>query len=135
MTQEGQPTSSTIARRWGVRPGMRIWFGGRNLHAKRAAAEHLAGTLRPPTGPVEQVFITPKTVDEAVYFVNKLRHRLASGGSVWVIYPRPGAPRSREFHGQPPDLTTQLAEHGFIKTDTVPVGDDHLSSRFQPSAD
>jgi len=72
----------------GIGPGMRVWVGGHNLDAKRAAAPLLADANRPSEGPLDVAIVCPSAPDEAVYFCRKVLPRMSRGSSLYVVVPR-----------------------------------------------
>ncbi len=130
MSDTKAPSPSSLARQWGIIPGMRVWVGGHNVKAKRLISRALAGTIHPPSGPIDMAFITPQSADEALYFVRKLRQRLAQGGAIWIIQAHPTA-RSESGAGPPtPEFDKTLVELGLVATERFPVGDEAVSIRF-----
>ncbi len=123
------------AKRWGVTPGIRVWVGGHNTHAKREVAKRLKGTVRPPTGRIDLAFIAPQSVDEAVYFARKLRSRLVSNGVIWVVYPDEASPRRGEFAGGSRDLVGSLARAGYCETGAATLAGNYTSLCFSPARD
>ena len=124
-----------LTRDWGLSVGSRVWVGGHNTAAKRVIHTLLVGMVRPPTGLIDAGFITPSSVDEALYFAEKLRPRLRLGGVVWITYPPARSPRHAEFDGTEQDLVTALLELGFIGNGTAGPGDDYSSLAFRPPSD
>ena len=123
-----QPT--TLRDQWGVKPGLRVWVGGHNTDAKRQIETHLAGTTRPPTGPIDIAFIAPFFSNEAAHFATKLRDRLTSDGPLWVIHPDPAQIRAADFEITEADLRTALAATGYAPSGVVPMSDAYISTRF-----
>ncbi len=119
------------AKLWGVTPGLRVWVGGHDPNARREVEKRLAGTVRPPTGRVDLAFITPQSVDEAVYFAGKLRNRLVADGALWVVYPSPGTVGEAEFANAAEVLVGAMARCDFAQRATVPVGARYMSSCFR----
>lgn len=78
-------THRSVSKRLGLRPGSRVWVGGHNLAAKRAIVPFLVEAARPPTGPLDAVFIASDTPEEADYFLHKLARRLPTDGTAWII--------------------------------------------------
>jgi len=131
MAGRRTPSPTTNVEGWGVEPGKRVWVGGHNLDARREIELHLAGTERPPTGPIDLAFVAPRSTDEAVYFAGKLRSRLAPTGLVWIVYPNPCSPREAEFTGDFEEMVVALFERGFSEAGRAPVGDNYTSTAFQ----
>ena len=126
---------------WNLEPGARVWLGGHNLHARRKVEKYLAGTVRPPTGPIDAALIAPKTVDEALYFACKLRDRVVAKGILWIIIPNPGSTKVDAFTGAGETLVEAMLVLGFADAGSVPVGAEHSAYGFrgrispdQPSA-
>lgn len=103
--------SDNIATHLGVRPGLRIWVGGHNLSARREIERHLAGTLRPPTGPIDLALIAPNTPDEAAHFAGKLRGRLGPGGRMCAVIPTDDTGWRRDTNTVPNDNTMRSSGH------------------------
>ncbi len=131
MTSNDLNGLPTTANPWGVTPGLRVWVGGHNPNAKREVQERLAGTVRPQTGRIDLAFITPQSVDEAVYFASKLRNRLAAGGAIWVVYPGPGSAEQAGFTNAAEALAEAMASCELTQSATVPVGAKYMSSCFR----
>lgn len=112
----GQRTDDPLASMysWGVPDGGRVWVGGHNLEARRAAESLLVNVTHPPEGPIDRGFITPQTVDEAVYFAVKLRPRLIPGGVVWVVVPQRFGAAGKGFSGTRDELQMAMFERGFL---------------------
>ena len=106
---------------------MRVWVGGHNVAARAEIEKHLAGTVRPATGGIDYGFLTPLSVDEAVYFARKLVRRLSTGGCLWVVYPKPTSPRAKEFDGTGESLITALGAAGLTAGSRLAVSDDYVS--------
>jgi hypothetical protein len=72
----------------GSMAGRRVWIGGNNRDARRSVEKRMADfdVHRSPTGPLDLAIITPGSVDEAVYFLEKLRERLTDKSRVWVVH-------------------------------------------------
>ncbi len=119
-----QPT--TLRAHWRVKPGLRVWVGGHNTDAKRQIETHLAGTTRPPTGPIDIAFIAPFFSNEAAHFATKLRERLTSDGALWVIHPDPAQIRAADFEITQADLRTALGATGYVHSGTVPVSGQYI---------
>lgn len=85
---ERQPAAEEAARILGAEAELRVWLGGRCIAVRRRAERWLAGAIRPPTGKIDLAVVCPESVDEAVYFADKLRKRLACDASVWVAVPQ-----------------------------------------------
>ena len=124
-------TPTTTVERLGIKPGLRVWVGGHQSQAKAEIEPHLAGTIRPPEGPLDLAFVTPQSVDEAVYFAGKLLRRLQSNGTLWVIHPNNRSPHAAQFRGQIDDLVVSLFERGFTQAGTMPVGHDFSALAFR----
>lgn len=72
---------------WLAAEGARVWLGGHSQATKAILESRLPATHRPPTGPLDVAYIVPRSIDEAVYFADKVSTRLVSGGEIWVIVP------------------------------------------------
>lgn len=131
MTSSDRKGPPTTAELWGVTPGLRVWVGGHDPNAKREVEKRLAGAVRPQTGCIDLAFITPQSVDEAVYFAGKLRVRLVADGALWVVYPGLGSIREAEFANAAKTLVGAMAKCEFAQSATVPVGVKYVSSCFR----
>lgn len=131
MTSSDRNGLPTTAKLWGVTPGLRVWVGGHDQEAKREVEHRLAGTVRPQTGRIDLAFITPQSVDEAVYFASKLRDRLAAGGAIWVVYPTAGSAEQAGGTNAAETLAQAMARCELTQSATVPVGDKYMSSCFR----
>ena len=127
------PKRADTTRRWGVKPESRVWVGGHNVAARRATEIHLAGTARPPTGPIDLAFIAPESIDEAVYFAQKISPRLVQDAVIWVVWPKAAIPKE-ERTDDVTDLNRSMAEHSLAAGETVHVGDAFLSISYQAAA-
>lgn len=93
------------------------------MEARRIIEPQLVDCIRPPTGPLDAAFICPLTIDEAVYFAQKLMPRLVSAGRITVL--------TRQEDGQESLLdgivvdvmTQQFFEIGFELVKSVPASD------------
>lgn len=72
---------------WAAARGARVWVGGRNRSVKTILENRLPPTRRPPTGPLDMALIVPRSIDEAIYFADKVSSRLVPGGTLWVMVP------------------------------------------------
>jgi hypothetical protein len=124
-------TPTTVVKRLGIKPGMRVWVGGHNTAARTEIESHLVGTDRPPEGPIDLGFITPQSGDEAVYFAGKLRRRLVGPGVLWIVHPNHRSPHRDTFTGNLDDLAVGLFELGFAQVGAAPVGNDFTSLGFR----
>ncbi len=131
MTSSDRNGSPTTPKLWGITPGLRVWVGGHDQNARREVEDRLAGAARPQTGRIDLAFITPQSVDEAVYFAGKLRNRLVANGALWVVYPCPGSVRKAEFANAAEALVGAMARCEFDQSATVPVGAKYMSSCFR----
>ena len=122
------PTPSRLP--WHLPPASRIWIGGHNVATRRVLEGFLRAAVRPPEGPIDAGFIVPKTTDEGVYFLQKLRHRILPAGTIWVVYPGPQSPRGVAFEGTREDLLDTAAALGFIPGPIAEVDiDDHYTAQ------
>jgi len=80
MMESADPNWASLCR------GGRIWIGGHNSKARFALENRLRGAVRPLVGELEAAFLTPESMDEAVYFAQKLRPRLAPSGILWIAH-------------------------------------------------
>lgn len=79
-----QSDSSAIAEKLGVGPGVRVWVCGHEYAAKSALRPYLEGAVRPAAGPVARAFVAARDIEEALYFIDKIRPRLDADGMAWV---------------------------------------------------
>ena len=126
---------------WNFEPGARVWLGGHDLHTRRIVEKHLAGAVRPPTGPIDAALIAPKTDDEALYFACKLRNRVVARGILWIIIPNPGSTKVVAFTVAGETLVEAMLALDFADAGSIPVGTEHSAYGFrdrigpsQPSA-
>ena len=87
-----------------------MWVGGHNIGSRREIEEHLTGTARPPTGPIDLAFISPESIDEAAYFAKKITPRLVEGAVIWVVWPKAATPKEKAAINVT-DLNRSMAEH------------------------
>lgn len=131
MPQRDQlPTTAVEA--WKASPQARVWVGGNNTSARREVELIVGDSARPPTGPLDQAFLTPLSNDEALHFARKLAARVVAGGSLWIVTPKRGSAREAEFIGSRDELVVGLFELGFVEAGAAAVSDDYTSTRFQP---
>ncbi|MFQ5413339.1 MAG: hypothetical protein ACE5E6_02665 [Phycisphaerae bacterium] len=71
---------------WGVTAGARVWIGGHDVDARRVVVGRLPVVQRPPVGCIDVAIVTPVSCEEWAYFAGKVVHRVARGGSVWVVF-------------------------------------------------
>jgi len=125
---------STPPPRWALAPGSRVWSGGRHEAAKRRLLALLSGVTRPRLGPIDLGFLAPASVDEAVYFVRKILPRLTPPARVWVVYATGDAPDSGA--GVTRDrLAAAMIQLALCEGDTVPIGEEYMSSLFQAAGE
>ncbi len=117
---------------WGIRPGLRVWVGGHNVDARRVIEAHLAGTIRPPTDPIELGLIAPLSIDEALYFADKLRSRLVPKGRVWIAYADASSPHQIQGAIDPHTLRTRMLEQGHAEIGVLKLDDTLRTSGFEP---
>lgn len=129
MPQRAQTPTTTIEA-WGVRPATRVWIGGNNTEARREIELLVGGLERPPTGPIDRAFVSPSSTDEAIYFARKLRPRLASESSVWIVYPKRGSQREQEFSGNFEEMMVALFELGYAEVGRANLSGDYTSTGF-----
>ena len=110
-----------------------MWGGGPNVDAGRAIEVHLSGAIRPPTGTIELGLIAPLSIDEALYFADKLRSRLAPKGGVWIVYA--DAPSPHQVRGAVDSVTlgARMLEQGYAKIGSLKLDDTLRTSGFQPN--
>lgn len=116
---------------WGIRPGLRVWVGGHNVDARRAIEAHLAGAIRPPAGPIELGLIAPLSIDEALYFADKLRSRLAPKGGVWIVYADASSPHQAQGAVDPRTLRTRMLEQGYADIGSSKLDDTLRTTGFE----
>jgi len=87
--------------------------------ARREIEKHIVGARRLPSGSIDVAFIAPQSIDEARYFVNKLRSRLAPDGTIWVIEPEPTASMPSGSAGPAERLADALVDAGWVVHDIV----------------
>lgn len=102
-----------VAESLGLRTGLRIWVGGNNADARREIERYLSETTRPPTGPLDAVFITPVTSEEAAYFAAKLKPRLTPDARVWVVALCTDNSATQSATNPMSELVSQLTGAGF----------------------
>ncbi|GIK17521.1 MAG: hypothetical protein BroJett003_24850 [Planctomycetota bacterium] len=66
--------------------GARAWVAGHARRVKAAVEAALVGGERPIEGPVDLAVLTPETLDEAMYFAQKVAPRLTPSGVLIVIW-------------------------------------------------
>ncbi|MCH8966265.1 MAG: hypothetical protein IID43_01175 [Planctomycetes bacterium] len=134
---DGDAASKQVGRAmmglWGIRPGLRVWVGGHNVDARRAIEAHLSGAIRPPTGPIELGLIAPLSIDEALYFADKLRSRLAPKGRVWIVYADRPSPHHAQGVVDSSTLGTRMLEQGYADIGSLKLDDTLRTSGFQPN--
>jgi len=121
-TKHNNEPETPLAVQWGVTPSTRVWVGGHNLVARRETEKHLAGPKRPPSGPIDVAFIAPQTIEEALYFANKLRSRLTPGGAIWVAMSGPNASMSPGSVDDMERMSDVLVDAGWVAHDLVRIG-------------
>jgi hypothetical protein len=87
--------------------------------------------IRPPTGPLDAAFITPRSVDEALHFARKLRARMAPTGALWIIYPNPQSPGETEFEGSVNELIADARRLYPAMAGTYALGAEFMASGFK----
>lgn len=70
----------------GCGAGARAWVAGHARRVKAAVEAALIGLNRPAEGSVDIAVLTPETLDEAVYFAQKVAARLTPSGVLIVIW-------------------------------------------------
>jgi hypothetical protein len=130
MPQREQTPTTTIES-WGVNPSSRVWVGGNNTVARREVELLVGDAERPATGDVDRAFVAPLSCDEAIYFVRKLRTRLAQDSSIWIVYPKRGSPKENEFAGNFEELVIVLFELGFSEFGRANLTGDYTSMGFR----
>ena len=121
----------TAVEAWSLSPATRVWIGGNNTDARREI-ELIAGLAeRPPTGALDRAMIAPSSSDEAVYFARKLRPRLTSDSSLWIVLPKRGSTSEHLFTGSIEDLSVPMFELGYVDKGLATLGDHYTSLGFQ----
>jgi hypothetical protein len=116
---------------WKVSPSCRVWSGGHNAEAKRVVEKFLQGTSRPPEGPIDLALVVPKTTDEAVYFIGKLRRRLLPTSQIFVVIPKPDSRMQAEFDGSAEELKLAISRMGVDEIGVVDLPDDYTSLAYR----
>jgi hypothetical protein len=133
------PEDDATRSRLGVAPGCRVWLGGHNRSATRRIEPLLGGAARPPGGPVDLAFVAPRTMDEAIYFAEKIRSRLAADGRIWIVSSA-NAERDENTASVEPaaarfdraalrDAMTALGMH---ECDVIDLGDAYRAAAYAP---
>ena len=122
--------NTTSGPTWEIVPGMRVWVGGHDTAAKRAIEPMVSGAIRPHSGPVDAVFICPRTADEATYFATKLRPRLRTGGAVWIVFGRDSEATSEDLDRRIESVKKEMASVGLIGCSRLPVGNRAVALGF-----
>lgn len=124
-----------FAAQWGVTTTTRVWIGGQDLDARREVEDRLVGVVRPATGPIDLAFVTPLTVDEALYFASKLRPRLAPSGAVWIVHSAHAASPQPGPGVTPENLDVTMAAQRWNRTRDLDLDEIYASTRFEPATD
>lgn len=111
----------------GLVPGSRIWVCGHNVFARQTIEEMFPDFARPPEGPIDAGFLTPATVDEAMYFAKKIRLRLEPHARIWIILPKPGSTHQDAFQGDREELVLELFQSGYAEIARTALGDEYLT--------
>jgi len=130
MPQRDQTPTTTIET-WDVNPSSRIWIGGNNTDARREIELIVGDAQRPPTGELDRAFIAALSGDEVLYFARKLRSRLVTSSSLWIVYPKRGSPKAQEFSGNFEEMAVRLFELGYAESGRANLTGDYSSSGFQ----
>jgi len=131
MSSKPRNLHTSLRNAWGIRPGLRVWVGGHNLKAKLAAAKYLAETVRPLMGPIDLGLLTPASVDEAQYFADKLRSRLAPAGMIWIVIPRTSFPLETQSPSELADFIAAMLARGFVQIGEAALDDLYTSIGFR----
>ncbi len=120
-----------------VEKGARLWIGGHDLAARRAAERCLVGARRPPSGPLDVAAITPRDADEVAYFAQKLCRRLVAEGTLWIIRPRTTDIQRKPTETAEDEIDAAVKACGFIRTATATVDDEFDAYKycFSPPGD
>lgn len=120
--------SSTV---WQVTADTRIWVGGHNMGTKRAVAAVLDAARRPPTGPIDLAVIAPASVEEAIYFAEKVWPRLEDRASLWIALPETEQVQASDFTAHPNEVIDAMHLRGFRCGKRIRVNNDCIALRFQ----
>ena len=113
-------------------PGMRVWVGGHNRKVKREIRKYLAGTIRATSGLIDVALIAPESVEEALYFGEKLRHRMAFEATVWVVEPTLPTTESVDPQAVKESLIAGMMQRGYVKAGATLFGGCHVAHAFRP---
>ena len=80
---------------------------------------YFSETTRPPTGPLDAAFITPATSEEAAYFAEKLKPRLSTDASIWVVVPSANRSATDSVADPMDELVSRVTGAGFTRTREV----------------
>lgn len=130
MSEKNHSSDNLIAEQLGIRNDMRVWIGGHQIQAKRMIEPYLSFATKPPAGEIDIAFITPETLEEAVYFAEKIQSRLTPTATIWIIL-------SNKSH---PDLTaesliTTLQPTGYTPKKNVLMIEQFLAAGYTQSSD
>ena len=131
MTDSGNPSFNAEL----AGAGARAWLGGHDTQARGLVERRLAGVPRPPTGPLDAAFLTPRSVEEALHFARKLRDRLTPGGTLTVIRRKTAAEPDENTPASPDPLGEALSGVGFRFAGRSSFDDDWDFARFTLAGD
>jgi hypothetical protein len=114
MSAGGRKSESITVPAWHFAPEDRVWTGGHDEAARHLVNLAIGPVVRPPTGPLDAVVVTPLTVDECAYFLGKVLPRLAPGGRLWVVF------------GDSPALSAGAVEAAAASLGLQPLGIRHI---------
>lgn len=85
MPDQNHAIRKIIVEQLGIRKDMRVWVGGHQIQAKKIIEPYLIHATKPPTGEIDIAFVAPESLDEAVYFSQKIQHRLTPHAMIWIV--------------------------------------------------
>jgi hypothetical protein len=112
--------------------GKAVWLGGNDVAVRQVLENSLSSAHRPAGGPLDVAFVTPLSVDEAVYFACKLKKRFRASGELWIVFASDPSP-SADSTDAPIDaeqLIDQLELAGFHKVAAAEMGGEVRWVRF-----
>lgn len=130
MPSQGAGGSSELCEFDGLPAHTRVWIGGHDLEGKRIAHRRSSAAQRPATGPIDLAVITPRSVDEAVYFADKLRDRLAPGAAIWILRRERSAESEHATGETLRSLSAALTKLGLMETGVSSIEEEYEIVRF-----
>lgn len=130
MSEKNHSSDNLIAEQLGIRNDMRVWIGGHQIQAKQIIEPYLIFATKPPAGEIDIAFITPETLEEALYFAEKIQSRLTPTATIWIILP----------NNSYPDLTVEslikkLQPMGYTPKKQVSLIERFLAAGYTQSSD